>query len=282
MVELNGTKGLKFEKLLGPHNFTSCNILTNLGFKDLDSVVLQKVKSSSPKTYLKKKLATHFVGLHLDQQNFMCFVKKPMVYKPKNFWDSICDHYATKSLKNVVNQMDRLYNIPFSNCNLHESINQFQEIFKLLLEVSNGNLDPTTIETLWAIIILKHLPSSFAVMQSLQFTQYKGKSAKIPMDTFLSNLEQEIKHQNKYKKSSKPSAFNLNAIPINLINKKIRSNITFSKMVSTNQKPIIPSINVTNYIQSKPLLNTRLLSTSLNHHRTILLDLEKLTLAKNK
>lgn len=105
--------------------------------------------------------------------------------------------------------MDRLYDIQFSDGNLQESINQFRETFKLLIEISDGSLDSSTIETLWAIIILKRLPPSFSVMRTLQFAQYKGKKAKIPMDTFLSDLEQELQRQSETTKNQSPSAFSV-------------------------------------------------------------------------
>lgn len=137
------------------------------------------------------------------------FVKDPTKYKPKDLWGSICDHYATKSLENVVNLMDWLYNIPFSDGNLQDLINKFCKTFQLLLEVSFDNLKTSTIETLWAIIILKQIPSSFYVMQSLLFAQYKGKQAKIPMDTFLLDLELEIQQQSELIKKPQALAFNV-------------------------------------------------------------------------
>lgn len=168
------------------------NFLTGLGYKDLDNFVLEKISNKSPKIKLKKNYATTFIQLNLDQKKFTWFVKDPTSHKPKVLWDSICDHFATKSLENVVNQMDRLENIQFSEGNLWVSINKLRETFKLLLEVSDGSLESATIETLWSTIILKRLPPLFSVICSLQFAQYKGKKAKIPLDYFLSDLELEI------------------------------------------------------------------------------------------
>lgn len=211
MTNSHDSRGILCETLFGPGNFSSWqnNVMTALGYKDLDTIVFECPKEVTPEIRLKKKQATTFIRLHLDQQNFTCFVKDPTKYKPKELWDAICDHYATKSLENVVNLMDWLYNIPFSNGDLQDSINKFHKNFWLLLEVSFDNLDTLTIETLWEIIILKWLTSSFAVMQSLQFAQYKGKQAKIPMDTFLSNLELEIQQQSKSTKVTQASAFNV-------------------------------------------------------------------------
>lgn len=127
MADSSDSRGILSEKLTGPGNFSSWrnNVLTALGYKDLDNVVLENSDKMSPKIKLKKKQATTFIRLHLDQQNFTRFVKDPTKYELKELWDSICDHYATKSLENVVNLMDRLYNIPFSNGNLQDSINKF-------------------------------------------------------------------------------------------------------------------------------------------------------------
>lgn len=108
MTNSHDSRGILCETLFGPGNFSSWqnNVMTALGYKDLDTIVFECPKEVTPEIRLKKKQATTFIRLHLDQQNFTCFVKDPTKYKPKELWDAICDHYATKSLENVVNLMD--------------------------------------------------------------------------------------------------------------------------------------------------------------------------------
>lgn len=63
MTETAETRGLLCEKLSGPANFSSWqnNVLTALGYKDLDGVVLEHPEEVTPETKLKMKQATTFI-----------------------------------------------------------------------------------------------------------------------------------------------------------------------------------------------------------------------------
>lgn len=108
-------------------NWRNC-ILTALAYKDLDNLVLSDHNPTSDDSdmKLKKKRATTFIRLHLDHQNFTRFVSDITKYQPKALWDSINAHYATKSMENAANIMDRLYSISFQD-NIQNSINLLSE-----------------------------------------------------------------------------------------------------------------------------------------------------------
>lgn len=63
MGESNDLKGLQCEKLTGSSNLSSWrnSVITGLGIKDLDTVVLEDIVDDSPEIKLKKKLATTFI-----------------------------------------------------------------------------------------------------------------------------------------------------------------------------------------------------------------------------
>lgn len=118
-------------KLTGP-NFPSWRnaIITQLGFKDLDDLIKEEALTNpNPQEQLRLKQATSFIRMHLDHQNYTMFVNDPYEYLPKNLWDSICSHYATKSMENISNTIGKMHNIDFSSGNLTSAINKFRELF---------------------------------------------------------------------------------------------------------------------------------------------------------
>lgn len=199
------------KKLTGP-NFGSWrnNIITALGYKDLDDLVLTSTIDGLSEAELKskRKKASTFIRLHLDHINFTRFVNDPSVHDPKALWDAICNHYATRSMENAANLMDKLHDISFTDGNLQTSIDKFRETFKLLAEVTSQRFDLKTLEALWVFFILKRLPESFNVLRSLEFTKMKetNLNASISLDSFLSDLEMEIKRQFENHSTQHPTA----------------------------------------------------------------------------
>lgn len=134
--------------------------------------------------------------MHLDHQNYTMFVNDRYEYLPKNFWDTICLHYATKSMENISNTIGKMHNIHFSSGNLSSAISKFQELFRLLQEVSSGKFDSHTLEAMWAYHILERLPESFHVFKSLRYSRFKDTD-KIKLHSLLTDLETELRWQDK-------------------------------------------------------------------------------------
>lgn len=139
--------------------------------------------------------------MHLDHQNYTMFVDNPYKYLPKNLWDTICSHYATKSMENISNTIGKMHNINFSSGNLTGEIKKFRELFQLLQEVSSGKFDRHTLEAMWSYHILEQLPDSFHVFKSLQYLQFKD-TAKIELFSLLADLEMELRRQDSLSSSN--------------------------------------------------------------------------------
>lgn len=185
-------------KLTGP-NFPSWRnaIITQLGFKDLDDLIKQDAPPEpTPQERLRLKQATTFIQMHLDHQNYTMFVDDPYEYLPKPLWDSICSHYATKSMENISITIVKMHNIDFTSGNLSRAINQFRELFRLLREVSAGKFDAHTLEAMWTYHILERLPKSFHVFKSLRYSSFKD-SDRIELQSLLADLETELRRQEK-------------------------------------------------------------------------------------
>jgi hypothetical protein len=64
---------------------------------------------NSPNYKANKKSATTYICMHLNEENVNQFVGSEInTYDPKALWDSIINHYATKSLENAASICDRL------------------------------------------------------------------------------------------------------------------------------------------------------------------------------
>ena len=98
--KLNGTNFPTWRREL----YTAISLLNLDDFltKDLDAAAaLDKHKSDHKK---KAKQVTNIIRLHLDGENSARFIddNEIGVYKPKELWDAICEHYATKSMENRI------------------------------------------------------------------------------------------------------------------------------------------------------------------------------------
>jgi hypothetical protein len=153
-------------------------ILAALGYQMLDDYVLEddhKELKKDPKYKEKKKLATTFIRMHLNEENANRFVgHNYKTYEPKELWDTIHNHFADQSIENTANIWDKLYDIRFGEDNMKEAVNTFRTTFQLLIEVSAGKLDKNTLELCWIFLLLKRLPSSFAMFRSIQFATMKN------------------------------------------------------------------------------------------------------------
>lgn len=105
-------------------------IITQLGFKDLDNLIKEEPPANpNAQERLRLKQATTFIQMHLEHQNYTMFVNDPYEYLPKNLWESICSHYATKSMENISNTIGKMHNIDFSSANLSSAMSKFRELF---------------------------------------------------------------------------------------------------------------------------------------------------------
>ncbi|OAV85162.1 hypothetical protein PTTG_30738, partial [Puccinia triticina 1-1 BBBD Race 1] len=155
-------------------------------------------KSNSSANSTNFKLVTdplndnNFATWRLNMINALGF---QITFEPKALWDAINAHYATRSLENVANVWDKLYEIRFADDTMKDSINLFRNTFDLMLEVANNKLDKPTLETCWIFIILKRLPSSYATFRSLRFNSLKGLDDTLELGSFLKDLEAELRRQ---------------------------------------------------------------------------------------
>jgi hypothetical protein len=135
-----------------------------LGYQKLDDYVLKDPSElqARPDHEDKKKQATTYIRLHLDEENAHCFVgNNYTTYEPKALQDTISSHYATQSLEKAANVWDKLFDICFGKDNIKESISSFRTTFALLVEVSGKKLDKVTLKTCCIFLVLKRLPASF-------------------------------------------------------------------------------------------------------------------------
>ncbi|KAI7943896.1 hypothetical protein MJO28_011424 [Puccinia striiformis f. sp. tritici] len=172
-------------------------LFTAMSILNLDSYLTKDPKTleTQPDFETKSKQATNIIRLHLDSENATRFVEEEdlEVYKPKELWTSICEHYATKSMENAAKLMEKLTMIDFSDGNLNPVINEFRATFQSFVEVTAKRFDKKTIEALWIFWILIKLPPSFSLFKTLQYSVLSVPEAKLAMTAFLSDLEQEIK-----------------------------------------------------------------------------------------
>jgi hypothetical protein len=89
---------------LNDTNFTTWRfkIINSLGYQKLDDYVLKDPSElqTRPAYEDKKKQATTYIRLHLDEENAHRFVGNDYAtYEPKTLWDAINAHYATQSLE---------------------------------------------------------------------------------------------------------------------------------------------------------------------------------------
>jgi len=86
-----------------------------LGYMNLDDFIKphtdELLKRSDYKAKLKQ--VTTFIRLHLGREDSTRFVDDLDTYDPKSLWDSIISHYATKSIENAANVMEKLHDIVF-------------------------------------------------------------------------------------------------------------------------------------------------------------------------
>jgi len=168
-----------------------------LGYMNLDDFIKphtdELLKRSDYKAKLKQ--VTTFIRLHLGREDSTRFVDDLDTYDPKSLWDSIISHYATKSIENAANVMEKLHDIVFVEGEMQKSINLFRQTFHLMIEVSNSKFDKKTLEAVWVFFILKRLPASYSVFRTLQFSTLKSGNSEISMTTFLKDLELELRRQ---------------------------------------------------------------------------------------
>jgi hypothetical protein len=95
-------------KPLNDTNFTTWRykVINALAYKGLDEYVLEDTSQYANQSDYgdKKRRATTFIRLHLNEDNANCFVGNNFkTYDPKALWDAINEHYTTQSLENVLN-----------------------------------------------------------------------------------------------------------------------------------------------------------------------------------
>ncbi|PLW46970.1 hypothetical protein PCANC_06498, partial [Puccinia coronata f. sp. avenae] len=196
---------------LNDTNFTTWRykIINALAYKGLDEYVLEDTSKyvSQADHNDKKRRATTYIRLHLNEDNANRFVGNDYkTYEPKALWDAINAHYATQSLENAANVWDKLSDVCFGEDNMRESINSFRTSFELLVEVSAGKLDKTTLETCWIFLVLKRLPSSFGTFRTLQYAGMKKPDTPLKMSSFLNDLESELRRQQEASTMASPTA----------------------------------------------------------------------------
>ncbi|EHS63375.1 uncharacterized protein PGTG_21550 [Puccinia graminis f. sp. tritici CRL 75-36-700-3] len=189
-----------FTEKLNTENFATWRreMFTALSYLNLDQYILkEKDKITSKTDYDEKaKQTTNLIRMHLDGENFSRFVDDDLEeYKPKELWDSICQHYATKSLENAAKIMEKLTTYDFSVGDTFSTIKDFRSTFQLFIEVTAKKFDKTTVEALWIFWILIKLPTSLALFKTLKFSVFGDSKATFSMSTFLSELERELLRQ---------------------------------------------------------------------------------------
>ncbi|OAV84899.1 hypothetical protein PTTG_30968, partial [Puccinia triticina 1-1 BBBD Race 1] len=93
---------------LNDNNFATWRLkmINALGFQMLDDYIFKDPKTleGNADYKIKKKQATTFIWLHLNEENAHRFVgRNYRTFEPKALWDAINAHYATRSLENVAN-----------------------------------------------------------------------------------------------------------------------------------------------------------------------------------
>ncbi|KAI7948485.1 hypothetical protein MJO29_010150 [Puccinia striiformis f. sp. tritici] len=167
-----------------------------LGIMNLDPYIIEHTAAlkAHPDYTSRVKLAENFIRLHLSRKESTRFIDDLDTYDPKTLWESIISHYASKTVENTANLMDRLHDYTFDEADMQASINTFRSLFKEMLEVSSSRFDKKTLEAMWIFFVLKRLPSCFYVFRTLQFSSWKENSD-FSMSSFLSNLEVELRRQ---------------------------------------------------------------------------------------
>ncbi|PLW34541.1 hypothetical protein PCASD_12926 [Puccinia coronata f. sp. avenae] len=202
--KLNGTNFSTWRREL----YTAISLLNLDDYLITELDKLPSTTTTSEKN-IKAKQATNIIRMHLDGENSARFVDDDDIgtYKPKELWDLICGHYATKSMENAATLMRTLVTYDFGNGSTNTTINDFRSTFKLFLEVTKQKFEKKTVEGLMVYWILIALPAQFALFKTLKFAEYSKPDAELTMSSFLNNIEHEIKRQ------ADPSA-NLNALAV--------------------------------------------------------------------
>lgn len=99
-------------------------------------------------------------------------------------------------MENISITIGKMHNIDLTSANLSTAINQFQELFRLLREVSAGKFDNHTLEAMWTYHILEQLPESFHVFKSLRYASFKDAD-RIELRSLLADLEMVLRRQEK-------------------------------------------------------------------------------------
>ncbi|KNZ55930.1 uncharacterized protein VP01_2540g8 [Puccinia sorghi] len=146
-------------------------IITALGYKNLDDYVLAK----------------HTADMYLER-----FVPDIKEYEPKKLWDAIVAHFAEKTVENLANALDKLFDTQFNEGDMKKSVDTFRTAFQRVVEVST-TFDRKSLEAVAAVFALQQLPPSFAVFGQLQFAGFKDNQ--IEFHPFLKELEIELRCQ---------------------------------------------------------------------------------------
>ncbi|KAI7965543.1 hypothetical protein MJO29_001291 [Puccinia striiformis f. sp. tritici] len=183
---------------LNDHNFANWryDMKCALGIMGLDPYIIEHTDAlkAHPDYNSRVKLTEHYIRLHLSRDESSRFVEDLDVFNPKALWDSILTYYASRTVENTANLMERLHDLTFDEADMQSSINSFRSIFKLMIEVSTGRFDKKTLEAMWIFFVLKRLPGGFYVFRTLQFASWK-ETTEMTMTTFLTNLETELRRQ---------------------------------------------------------------------------------------
>ncbi|PLW13868.1 hypothetical protein PCASD_19703 [Puccinia coronata f. sp. avenae] len=172
-------------------------IINTLAYKNLDGYILapHTPEMKAATNYdIKRKQVTNFIWLHLSYSNLNCFVPNIMDYDPKALWDSTVSHFAAKTVENLANALDRLFDSQFLEGEMENSVTAFRAAFRRVVEIS-AKFDRKSLEAVAVVFALKQLPASFAVFRQLQFASFKDDEIKF--DDFLTELKVELRRQAK-------------------------------------------------------------------------------------
>ncbi|KAI7937869.1 hypothetical protein MJO29_001172 [Puccinia striiformis f. sp. tritici] len=108
-----------------------------LGIMNLDPYIIEHTAAlkAHPDYTSRVKLAENFIRLHLSREESTRFIDDLDTYDPKTLWESIISHYASKTVENTANLMDRLHDYTFDEADMQASINTFRSLFKEMLEL---------------------------------------------------------------------------------------------------------------------------------------------------
>ena len=141
---------------------------------------------------LKRKQVTNFIRMHLSYSNLDCFVPDILDYNPKLLWDRMVTHFAAKTVENLANALDQLFNTQFLEGKMDKSVTIFWAVFRWVVKFST-KFDWKSLKAVAVVFALKRLPPSFAVFRQLQFASFKNNQ--IAFDNFLKDLEVKLRRQ---------------------------------------------------------------------------------------